>query len=682
MHPWGYARRRPAGADGVRHIDRSTAADGWRTLSIGNEPLPIRGLRTTTKTVDGHVAFEFAVSVVDDKGDLLGSLRYGLSDQPLQEALAEARAASREALLTAVALLILVGLAANVLGVLLSRGAAARITQPLAELTGAVNAFARGERATRVEIDSGDEIELLGTAFNKMATDLADYYARLEQMNRTLEAKVDERTRALALRNGDMRLVLDNVDQGLLTLSASGVLGEERSSIVDRWFGAPAAGTLFAEYIRTVDPAFAQAFELGHEALLEGFLPTDLCLSQLPQRLLHQGRNYHCHYTAIMAGERLDGLLIVIKDVTAELQQAKQEAEGKEVLALFNALASDRARFLSFVDEVNELLARLPGADVVVQRRVLHTIKGNAGLVGLSVVAGICHQLEDQIDDLCAPLSRRAFAPLEGRWGELTQQLRVLLGDKGRDLVEVSQRDLLRLDQEIQEGALPSHIRDRLAALTLEPAERPLEHLARYAQALALRCEKGEVDVRVDAGGVRLAARQWESVWAEMVHVVRNAIDHGLEPEAERRRTAKPIPAVVHLRTAVVDGALTIEVEDDGAGIDWGAVRAAAAVRGLPHDSEEDLRRALFSDGLTTRRAVTDLSGRGVGLAALLRVIEARGGRAIVRSEAGVGSSFKLVFPVASIGPRTGVDVIGPMMAVEDVERRSYAALTPVQGVG
>lgn len=204
---------------------------------------------------------------------------------------------------------------------------------------------------------------------------------------------------------------------------------------------------------------------------------------------------------------------------------------------------------------------------------------------------------------------------------------------------------------------------------------------ARYAQALAKRCDKGEIDVRVDAGGVRLAARQWESVWAELVHVIRNAVDHGIEPEAERRRTGKPGRAVIHLRTAVVDGALTIEVEDDGAGIDWGAVRAAAAVRGLPHDSEEDLRRALFSDGLTTRHTVTNLSGRGVGLAALRREIEVRGGTAIVRSEVGAGASFKLVFPVASIGPRTGVDVIQPPMALEDVERRRHLARTPVHGV-
>ena len=92
----------------------------------------------------------------------------------------------------------------------------------MTDLTQAVNTLASGRRDIRVNIVSGDELQILGGAFNNMAAELKDSYERLEHMNRTLEIKVQERTRELADRNRDMRLVLDNVNQGFLTVSTSG----------------------------------------------------------------------------------------------------------------------------------------------------------------------------------------------------------------------------------------------------------------------------------------------------------------------------------------------------------------------------------------------------------------------------------------------------------------------------
>jgi predicted ATPase/HPt (histidine-containing phosphotransfer) domain-containing protein len=485
-----------------------------------------------------------------------------------------------------------------------------------------------------------------------------------------LEAKVEERTRALAARNRDMRLVLDTVDEGLLTVSLAGKLAPEHSAVVDTWFGAPGArgepgADDFLAYLRGIDPRHADALEVGLEALRDDFLPLDLLLAQLPTRLLHGAREYHCGYSPIMQAERLDGLLVVIKDITVELANARQEADDKERLALFNAVAKERPAFLVFVHEANEWMTSLGGQTLEVQKRVLHTLKGNARSYGLAMLARTCHLLEDGAAETDAALGEVELAPLRQRWAGLTSELRTLVGDRPRDLIELDRGEIESLAAELQRGVPAAYAGRRVAALAFEPAERALSRLGKHARAQASRRDERELLVEIDGGGVRLDARRWEGLWAEIVHLVQNSVDHGIEPAAVRAAAGKPTRPRLRLG-ARLEGAgsggvgpdvLTVEIEDDGAGVDWDAVRVVAARAGLPHLSEGDLTAALFADGLTTRNEVSETAGRGVGLPALRRYIEDHGGSIALRSRRGAGACFSITFVLSELGPASGVEV-------------------------
>src|SRR5262249_1553232 len=144
-------------------------------------------------------------------GEELGRIVYGFSSRRLEQALADARARAFSALLLMMGLVALIGLVVLTLGVSLARREAERITSPLGQLTDAAQRISSGDRRRRVEIKSGGEVQVLGDSFNKMVAALDASYA-------TLEERVEERTRELARRNGDLRLVLDTVQQGLLTI--------------------------------------------------------------------------------------------------------------------------------------------------------------------------------------------------------------------------------------------------------------------------------------------------------------------------------------------------------------------------------------------------------------------------------------------------------------------------------
>jgi two-component system chemotaxis sensor kinase CheA len=645
---WGFATRRGA----------AKAPEDWKRLDIDASVASKPGVQVIYRRALGQNVFEFSMAVVDDKGAPLGRIFYGMSDGPLQTALGEARADSRRALLLTVGLLLLLGTVAVVMGALRSQRSAARITQPVTDLTQAVNTLASGKLDIRVNIASGDELEILGSAFNNMAAELKDSYQRLEQMNRTLEIKVQERTRALANRNRDMRLVLDNVNQGFLTVSLSGLLAQERSAILDRWFGSFQGETKFVDYIARVDTMYAASFDIGYQALIEDVLPRELCMEQMPARLRHDGREFRCSYFAIMKGDQLDGLLIVINDVTAELLHARQEAERKEILAMFEALTKDRTGFLSFIDEANDLFRQLQGADLLMQKCILHTLKGNAALMGFAIVANLCHQAEDELADRSTPLPAEALAPLEQRWATLNESLKAFLGDKGRDVLELSITEIEKLAEEIRAGAPTAHVLDRLASWWLEPSELPLKRLSRYAVALAGRLGKGEIEVEIQPHGVRLATKAWAGFWTDLVHVVRNAVDHGLETPSEREQAGKPGRPKLRFSTMVSGCKLVVEIEDYGRGINWQDVKDAAVKMGLPATSEDDLLRAMFASGLSTKGQVTTASGRGVGLSAVRHQVDDLGGQIAVISKANQGTCFRFVFPLPEVGPRFGVEAV------------------------
>src|SRR6185369_17081518 len=144
------------------------------------------------------------------------------------------------------------------------------------------------------------------------------------------------------------------------------------SAIVERWFG-PGEGSLDLVAYVGADVRFAEAFTLGMEAVRDAVLPLALCLDQLPSRLIARGRHFACRYLPIEDAGILQALLCVLDDVTEQLKRAHEEAEQRELVAAFTALARDRTGFLVFFHEAEAILRELRNADLdaVTRKRLL-----------------------------------------------------------------------------------------------------------------------------------------------------------------------------------------------------------------------------------------------------------------------------------------------------------------------
>src|SRR5206468_10098481 len=148
---------------------------------------------------------------------------------------------------------------------------------------------------------------------------------------------------------------------------------------------------------------------------------------------------------------------------------------------------------------------------------------------------------------------------------------------KGR--VEVSQRALDQLCDDVRAGLSSEEIARRLAALPLEPVERPLARLAPHASKLAPRLGKGALSVAVEASGGRVDRKRRRPLWSALVHLIRNAIDHGIEPVDERQARGKNPSGQIVLRASESERGWSLEIEDDGRGIDWARIRELARTR-------------------------------------------------------------------------------------------------------
>ena len=153
-----------------------------------------------------------------------------------------------------------------------------------------------------------------------------------------------------------------------------------------------------------------------------------------------------------------------------------------------------------------------------------------------------------------------------------------------------------------------------------------------------------QVDIAISGGEVEADKAIVDGLFDPLLHIIRNAIDHGIESESQREAAGKPKRGMIRVTAGRVGYRVELQVSDDGSGIDSERVRAAAVSRGVVSRkqaeelAEEEVLELLFTAGLSTADAVTDVSGRGVGMDAIRASIQRLGGRVGISSTPGLGT--------------------------------------------
>ncbi len=334
-------------------------------------------------------------------------------------------------------------------------------------------------------------------------------------------------------------------------------------------------------------------------------------------------------------------------------------------------------RLLAFANEASILLSQAQEQAVEVDR-VRATLVG-----GTDQLQDLSSELERLVDLRGSMLSERRerddFDPLEldehndlqmvsRRIAESGADGRLIEQQLGRNVAALrgSLSQLERLQVDLREAALQTR------TIRVETVVPRWTRTVRQASRMAMR----EATLHVEGGEVEVDAQLLQALVEPIGHLLRNAVDHGIEPADERERLGKPRAGRVALRFRRDGSDLVIECTDDGRGLDLPAIRARAIATGLlgPDETPSDgaLARLALAPGFSTRERATQLSGRGIGLDVVERMTREQRGSIAIETQPGVETCVRLRLPVRLaampvVVVRSATHVIG--LSVRDVER-------------
>jgi two-component system chemotaxis sensor kinase CheA len=196
---------------------------------------------------------------------------------------------------------------------------------------------------------------------------------------------------------------------------------------------------------------------------------------------------------------------------------------------------------------------------------------------------------------------------------------------------------------------LTREIQDSVMAIRAQPVRSVFQRMPRLVREVAAQTGK-QVRLLTEGEGTEVDKTVIERIADPLTHMIRNAIDHGLESPEKRLAAGKPAEGVVRLTALHRSGRIVLEVADDGAGINRPRVKAIAVEKGLiaadAQLSDEEIDNLIFLPGFSTASVVSDISGRGVGMDVVRQSVTALGGRISIASRPGQGSTFTLSLPL------------------------------------
>jgi len=515
------------------------------------------------------------------------------------------------------------------------------VVSPIEALLQAVRRLERGEHGVKVAVEHRDEIGRLARAFEAMDAAILDRERRLADAHENLRELFDHMRQAILVFDREGRV------RGAQSRQATSVFGPDDLRDADvRKLLYPEAGAWDAE-LRAFDQWMALAFDADADAWHE--------VSKLapPSVRLGSGdseRFLALEFRPISADGAVQRIMLLCTDETEKSRLERTvavqgERHARQMAAMRRLVSGGGQQFVTFLEATRARLARsreLAGDRSELAHDELnecfghvHTLRGEARIFGLDELGSWAERVEESLSAARAhALAEKASrVRLEGPLGAEIEEAAALVNDAERLFVEASpigravleqvtvrRPDLARLCELARDmGAEAGALADRLSARSLGEITGPLsERASSWAESVNKRAR-----VEMEGRDVLVPERLARVLSGALTHLVKNAVAHGIEPPEERERAGKPEVALIRIGATVGSGAAlapTVYVEDDGRGVAENPLLASTGARVLkPNDGAD----GSFRPGPPSLS--DELSGRGMGLSAVVRDLETVG---------------------------------------------------------
>jgi len=552
-------------------------------------------------------------------------------------------------------LVFVLGISLLLLGLLILATLRKVVLEPLGELTSFAKDYQQGKTGTLPQVSRKDEIGMLAETLKGMMETIREYTTRLED-------KVKERTEAL-------RDLFDHMEEGILSFGPDFKVAPDYSRECERLFGQKIEGSLVIDLI---DPEGKDRATLFRRALTATFRTKDpyqqeVFLSLLPSEISLRGRILQVKLR-ILNPERM---MMILKDITYNRKLEEQLTQEQRILKLVVNALGNRTYFLDTMETFEGFLRERPALPLQELYRYLHTYKGVLSQLDLVYAPRALHRAEEHLSFYLKNQEVRGKVPSnlldwESLHTSLEQDKEILKQYLGQRFFERKQIYVLEPEDLQELERLASKIRsvpkmieelsieEELSVIPKLRTVRIFDLFSIYpSQVMELAKLRGKAiaPLQIKGDNVRVRQEKYEALVLRFVHLLRNAIIHGIEDPEDRHSKGKPTEGRIELTIRRIAEGIEFRIQDDGKGIDWEEVRRKAIEKGLltPERGstfeESELRELMFRDGISTRREADLFSGRGIGLSAVREEVERLGGEMDMRTEKDRGTEIIIKIP-------------------------------------
>jgi two-component system, chemotaxis family, sensor kinase CheA len=580
------------------------------------------------------------------------------------------------------------------------------------------------------------EIESLMDSTNRIMGKMQQYAEQLQQQKATLEDQYDEleaqndalneskqRLQAaqqqLVQREKSVRNLLDNAKQGFLTFRSDLIVDDEYSLECARLFGGPIAGRSFPELMAGADDEQRIFIERLLQKLFQerDAAKRSVYLPLLPEETQFGNITVQTEYKMIQGTNNTDAnderCMVILTDITEKRHLQSRMEEERNTLQMVVKVVADYNDYTSLVTSFNDWVAA-PFDETAVQSadtddklkdvlfdlfRTIHTFKGSFAQLGMARVAERLHEAESVISLIGKESPMRSAPEIIKLIGELHMEdwlaeeqaiLRKILGDSFFDQEQaliVDRAKLVELERKMVQTLTPADchaLLPEIRKLRYKPFKELLRTAPDYVNGIAERLDRMIAPLEIVGGDFLVDGERYHSFIRSLSHVFRNAIDHGIEPPDKRLEAGKPEWGQLRCETRLEGDSILIEIKDDGGGVDTEKLKRQALARGVATEeqllamTEEDALRLVFLGEVSSKDEVTELSGRGVGLSAVLYETERLQGEVSVSSERGKGTTFLFKLPYDALNrlPDVGAkDWLQPLVSTAEQFFRESAGM-------
>lgn len=550
-----------------------------------------------------------------------------------------------------------------------------KLINPIKQLGNTASQIRSGNLSVRSRIMTNDEIGLLSREFDEMLDKLVDTHTEIENLNKNLENTVEIRTKELSEEKNKISVLLNNADEGFFMIDNTLKIGSQFSKKcvdifqtqidgckIDQLLFGDSAGGEKELFKKNISGLFKE----------EDSFKVECILSLMPSEFIIKERFYTAKYKLIDKSS----MMIVFSDITNKKKLEQSLDDERKRLKFVVGAVKYKNEVLTLIEEFRDYCNKqiygvLKGCllEDTLSRcyREIHTFKGNFLQYDFVYTPSALHVLEQE---LANQKQRRAEnvvlheqINMNGCVEALQKDIIILKENLNKDFLDSSKTYEIPVEQiskfknRLKFAAekapaisdILNELYNRIEKIQLVDLKKMLTTHTKMSIQLAQRLGKEIKHFDIKGDNILVKPELYHNFSKNMVHLFRNAVDHGIETPEERIFSGKDEAGAISCEVVKKDeNIIEIIFKDDGKGVDLEKVREKISIKnGLKTDSLsfDEILSYIFEDGMTTKDSATELSGRGVGLSSFKGSVEELGGFIKVNSFTGVGTTFKIVLP-------------------------------------